>query len=67
MWVAAFRQSGTANEVVTLIQKEAQQGGLRDPQIIGALFGFLNQKSEAKPQTLPATQEAELLREVRNA
>lgn len=64
VWLAAFRQSGTANEVVKMVQTEAQQGGLTQPDVVAALFGFLNQKTEARPQPLPAEQEAALLREV---
>jgi hypothetical protein len=64
VWLAAFQQSGTASEIVKMIQKEAQQGGLTQPDVVAALFGFLNQRTEAKPQNLPTEQEVALLREV---
>ncbi len=62
--VAAFQQSEKANDVVTLIQQEAQAGGLVQPDVVAALFGFLNQNSEVKPQDLPADLEANLLNEI---
>ena len=60
-WLAAFRQSGAANEIVKIVQKEAQQGGLTQQEVVVALFGFLNRRTEAKPQNLPAEQEADCL------
>jgi hypothetical protein len=64
--VAAFQKSEMANDVVKLIQQEAQQGGLTQPEVVTALFGFLNQRSEMRPQNLPASLEVELLNEVGN-
>jgi hypothetical protein len=62
--VAAVKESSKANDLVVLIQQEAQQGGLRDPQTVTALFGFLNRQSEGPISPLPMQIEREILQEL---